>query len=457
MRSLSFANNINNTNDDDDDDGSTPFRGRKGSDMKYSSISPSERSRPRVPSAKTISNQCFPPVESSTSSSSSPESLLVDNSSDSYSEDGEKADGEEYVLDANNASPDSKAIMDEVQQIYEASPIPKSYLNSPKKKSPMISSPNAGKPKISLHPTCRQQSNNKYDVNSKKKKHMEASSLLEKAKQKQPSRNRRGGPQNIARSRARNNTGSSSTTTTSFAATKAAYGGNGGSSRRASLSSADAFSSFTKGNNRNSRTNNTKLDRRYSTAPNHGSLEWDDTNVRSTKASKKPVPLAVQRERQQRNQRLKEAKNASSGEVDGRRNLDKRTARLRYGDAFKLDIMQHRQRLQYLNNGSNHSDKACGQIQDRGQNGVSIAVRKRPIFDYEIDRGDYDIVSIDNTNEPSHDVAIIHNAVMVSIYLFCESFSNFAELMYVQKLTQLFASLTYIKLIDSLLICSMQI
>ena len=77
--------------------------------------------------------------------------------------------------------------------------------------------------------------------------------------------------------------------------------------------------------------------------------------------------------------------------------------------------MQHRKRLRYLNNGSNHSNKVESKIQDRGQNGVSIAVRKRPIFDYEIDRGDYDIVSIDNTNEPSHDVAIIHNAVMVSI------------------------------------------
>lgn len=404
MRSLCSANNINNNTEDDGDDGSTPFRGRIGSEMKYSSISPSERGRPRVPSAKTISNQCFPPMESSTSSSS-PESLLVDNASDSYSEDGEEEAEEEYELDANNTSPDSKAIMEEVQQIYEASPIPKSYLNSPQKKSPMISSPNAGKPKISLHPSRQQNNTNHSFV---KKKDMEASSLLARTKQKQPSINRRGGPQNNkgARSRTHNNTVSSSTTTTSFAATKAVYG----SSRRASLSSADALSSFSKGID--SKTNNTKSNRRNSTAPNHGSLEWEDNTTRSTKASKKPVPLAVQRERQQRNERLKEAK---TGEVDGRRNLDKRTARLRYGDAFKSDIMHHRKRLRYLNNGSNHSEKVGSSIQDRGQNGVSIAVRKRPIFDYEIDRGDYDIVSIDNTNEPSHDVAIIHNAVMVSI------------------------------------------
>lgn len=72
----------------------------------------------------------------------------------------------------------------------------------------------------------------------------------------------------------------------------------------------------------------------------------------------------------------------------------------------------HRQRLAYLNNGSNHSDKVGSTIQDRGLNGVSIVVRKRPIFDYELDRGDYDIVSIDNTSESSHDVCIVHKCVM---------------------------------------------
>lgn len=126
---------------------------------------------------------------------------------------------------------------------------------------------------------------------------------------------------------------------------------------------------------------------------------------------KKPAALAVQREKQQKKQRLKDAK-SSANEKDGRRNLDKRTARLRFADAFKADIMQHRQRLSYLNIGSNHSDKVGSQIQDRGMNGVSIAVRKRPIFDYEIDRGDYDIVSIDNTNGSSHDVCMVHKGVM---------------------------------------------
>jgi len=66
----------------------------------------------------------------------------------------------------------------------------------------------------------------------------------------------------------------------------------------------------------------------------------------------------------------------------------------------------------YLNNGSNHSDKVGSHIQAHGMNGVSVAVRKRSIVDYELERGDYDIVSIDNTNESMHDVCMVHNGVM---------------------------------------------
>lgn len=260
--------------------------GRKNSTvMKYSSISPSEssRSRPRLPSAKTITRQCFP-VETSSSSttSSSPDSLLVDGNSDNK---------EAYVLDESIASPTSRQIMQEVSKIYEASPVPRSYLESPHKKSPIITS---GKKKISLH-------------HSAGKIELEASDLL--AKQQ--------------KSRRPNNKG-----------LNAAYGG--GSSGR-SLSSA----------------NNNK---------------------------KKPIPLAVQREKQQRKERLKEAKNAPKHEVDGRRNLDKRTARLRYGEAFASHTLQYRQQYTYLNNGTNHSDKVDNEIQSRSQNGVSIVVRKRPIF-----------------------------------------------------------------------------
>lgn len=117
--------------------------------------------------------------------------------------------------------------------------------------------------------------------------------------------------------------------------------------------------------------------------------------------------LAVEREKQQRKH---DAENNNKG-VNGRQNLDKRTARLRYGDAFKADILQHRANFPHLNNGSNHKDKSECEIQERGVNGVSAVVRKRPIFNYELDRGDFDIVSIDNTTE-NMDMCLIHNCVM---------------------------------------------
>jgi hypothetical protein len=120
--------------------------------------------------------------------------------------------------------------------------------------------------------------------------------------------------------------------------------------------------------------------------------------------------LAVNREKKQRKQRMADAE-INKG-TNGRQNLDKRTARLRYGGTFKADILQHRANNPHLNNGSNHSNKTGSQIQDRSLNGVSVCVRKRPIFDYELDRGDYDVVSIDNTTDGSHDMCTIHNCVM---------------------------------------------
>jgi len=315
-------------------------RGRSNSAvMKYSSISPSEssRSRPRLPSAKTITRQCFPIESSSSSTTSSPDSLLAADSSNNA-----KHEEEAYVLDESIASPTSRQIMQEVSKIYEASPVPRSYLESPHKKSPIITS---GKKRISLH-------HGKIEL--------ESSDLLAKQQQRRLPANNKG----------------------QFAA----YGG--GSSGR-SLSS---------------------------------------TDVKSSTNKKKPIPLAVQREKQQRKERLKEAKNAPKHEVDGRRNLDKRTARLRYGEAFASHTLQYRQQYTYLNNGTNHSDKVDNEIQSRSQNGVSIVVRKRPIFDYELERGDYDVVSIDNTSQHSNDVTIVHNAIMhagkSAFVLFCHASSN---------------------------------
>jgi len=366
-----------------DDDDSTPFRSRKGSEMKYSSLSPPER---RPPSAKTISDRYFP-RESSTSSSSP----------DSFHGDGQHSLTESFVLDEEEASPESRAIMAEMKQVYQSSPIPKSYLASPPKKSPAL-------PEIVLHPKS-----SSAKGKSAAKKTMEASELLSKHAVGRGATTKNKGS-GTARSRAANGPSSKS-----FAATKAAYGGSRQKSSipRHHLSSADASGKSSRNNGH----------RRNSTAPNDSgvstSLEWETAAEKPTRsngvaknaAKKKPAALSVQREKQQRKQRFNDAKSPTN-EVDGRRNLDKRTARLRFADAFKTDIMQHRQRLEYLNNGSNHIDKVGSQIQDRGMNGVSIAVRKRPIFEYELDRGDYDIVSIDNTNEAMHDVCIVHNCVM---------------------------------------------
>jgi len=375
---------------DTSDNSSTPFRGKKGSElMKYSSLSPPER---RVASAKTISDLCF--SRDSTESSYSPESLLLE----SYDDDGKFA--ESYVLDEEEASPNSRKIMEEMEQIYELSPIPKSYLNSRAKRSQVL-------PEIVLNPNSTENANA-----TAPKRSTEASELQKQNTRRKRNQNKRGN----ARSRAVNGP-----STTSFAATEAAYGGSKARKRNSpvsrQLSSANAF--IGKSRNESDCQNRETLSAPTSSGGVPKSHEWDVPSEKPTRSvavarkssKKKPVALTVQREKQQRKTRLNDA-NSSSNEADGRRNLDKRTARLRFADAFKADIMQHRQRLAYLNNGTNHSDKLGSHIQDRGMNGVSIIVRKRPIFDYELDRGDYDVVSIDNTNESSHDVCIVHNGVM---------------------------------------------
>ena len=327
---------------DDDDDGTIIMGRRKGSDMNYSSLSPSER-RQRCPSAKTISHQCFPmeslSASASTSSYSSSESLLVDDKTENETTTNKTKEKEGYILEPTNASPSSRQIMAEVEQIYQSAPIPKSYLSKSQKQSPVITSTNkipksylekAASPNLVVHKM------------GKIKKSMEASELLGK---------QHGGG-------------------SSYGATVRR--------RRTSLASTNA---------------------NFSTSESKG------------KAPNKPVPLSVQREVWQRKERIKEARNASNS-VDGRRNLDKRTVRLRYGEHYKADILQQRQQLPYLNNGTNHNKRDGSLIHDRSQNGVSIVVRKRPIFDYELDRGDYDVVSIDNTSQSSHDVATVHSCIM---------------------------------------------
>lgn len=292
---------------------------RRGSgEMKYSSISPPTRTV-RIPSANAITNQCVPSAEEEPSSTPSPE--------DSYDDEFET-----YTVDSKEASPKSRAIMEEMNRIYQLAPIPESYLTSAPKKLPML-------PEILLIPTQMTASNEKTDVSVGVVTGTSATKIVE---------------------------------------AKAAHG----KLRRSIISE--------------SRPSSSPPPSKFTT---------------TTASRKQPTPLTVQREEEQRNQRAKDAM-SKSNEKDGRRNLDKRTARLRFQDAFKQDIMQYRQRQPFLNNGTNHSGEIGSQVQDRGLNGVTIAVRKRPMFDYELDRGDFDVVSIDNTNEKSHDITIVHNCVM---------------------------------------------
>ena len=146
------------------------------------------------------------------------------------------------------------------------------------------------------------------------KKSMEASELLAKqgnAKRRSTSQKR--GVANEIPSKAR------ASSTKGFAATQAAYGG---PSRQKSstrqLSSAGAYGKSSSATNSH---------RRNSTAPSAGgkSLQWEPA---SSTNKKKPAALAVQREKQQRRERLKDAK-SSANETDGRRNLDK-VSQIRY-------------------------------------------------------------------------------------------------------------------------------
>lgn len=328
----------------------------KGGDMKYNpALPPSEKCGQSAISEADQSRE-------SSASSYSFESCLVDSSSD----DDDNQYSESFTLDEKEASPDTKAIMAEMEQIYDSTPIPNSYLNSPPKKAQVL-------PEIVLHP-------NQISVKEK-------AMVI-------PTKRINGGLAD------RLNTNGPSATA------KAAFGG----SRRNSSGDVPPRRTSTAPNNSGG-TSKSLHEWDMPTKMNSRSVGMASASAPPTATTKKPAALAVQREEQQRNQRLKDAMSASN-KVDGRRNLDKRTARLRFGDSFKADITQYRQRHSYLNNGSNHSDKVGSQIQDRGMNGVSIAVRKRPMFDYELDRGDYDIISIDNTNERSHDITIVHNCVM---------------------------------------------
>mmetsp|Transcript_5769 Transcript_5769/g.11735 ORF Transcript_5769/g.11735 Transcript_5769/m.11735 type:complete len:1040 (+) Transcript_5769:161-3280(+) len=451
-----------------------------GSDMNYSSIARDHLTQ--VPSAKTISEQFFPTTSEVSSESNSTVGLALSLVNGGGSEAGDEKGGvgmteevragssdetrqDESSKDQDQApkkqqfrggrarmlyererdlrrkkhqqvhlketksefdtgdqpSPETLRIIEEVEQAYQTSPIPASYIASPPKEASL--------PSISLRRE-KMDSRNKKAASSTKKV-MDASTLLAKE-------GRLKGRQSlIIRSAATNETKPrtdefklqhltvlKTSIESSFEERKLMTADEWlGQQERSCHLEQEALSSpavssdhvvkalereFSGSTLISSRSNSATSITVSSQKSRRQSIVSSRTEIGG---AKKPTALAVEREKTQRKQRLSDARSASN-KNDGRRNLDKRTARLRFAVSFKSEIMQHRTSFPHLNNGSNHSDKGGSHIQDRGLNGVSIAVRKRPIFDYELDRGDYDIVSIDNSTGTSFDKCIVHNCVM---------------------------------------------
>ena len=136
----------------------------------------------------------------------------------------------------------------------------------------------------------------------------------------------------------------------------------------------------------------------------------------------KSLPLSVQREMERKKHAREASKLGSDPNFDSRRNLDKRTARLRYSGDFIADLAKHRTSLASpLAKEASCADAAnnAEEATPPSSNGVEICIRKRPIFEYEIARGEFDVVAIgaDNAAEIASkndcgDVVCIHNCVM---------------------------------------------
>jgi hypothetical protein len=98
---------------------------------------------------------------------------------------------------------------------------------------------------------------------------------------------------------------------------------------------------------------------------------------------------------------------------DTRRNLDKRFARKKNRRHFQASIMQYRE--QYFRQQPEARRKLrvrpSGWEDEEDQEGgapVRVFVRKRPLFAYEQERGDFDVVSVDQPNR----CALVHNCLM---------------------------------------------
>jgi len=96
-----------------------------------------------------------------------------------------------------------------------------------------------------------------------------------------------------------------------------------------------------------------------------------------------------------------------------RQNFDKRTARMKNAKHFKVAIASYRDENAHVlfhqdarNKGGNNG--AAG----AGGGLVNCYVRKRPLFDYEAVRGEYDVVSVCKGGGDKRGALLIHNCVM---------------------------------------------
>ena len=151
----------------------------------------------------------------------------------------------------------------------------------------------------------------------------------------------------------------------------------------------------------------------------------------------KSLPLSVQREMERKKEAraLAASKSDTDPNVDSRRNLDKRTVRLRYSGDFAADLAKHRatsltsplpakESRARTDASSVNAAADAAAPSSSSCNGVEIFVRKRPIFQYELARGEFDVVEIDSsrndTEESSSggddagggDVVVINNCVI---------------------------------------------
>jgi kinesin family protein 2/24 len=80
--------------------------------------------------------------------------------------------------------------------------------------------------------------------------------------------------------------------------------------------------------------------------------------------------------------------NAESNPI---RNMDKRTARREYRDTFAGGIARYRAIVNSEDHGASASNGE--EVQEECPHNVSVCVRKRPIFQHEIDDGEFDVIT----------------------------------------------------------------